>query len=513
MNDIATIQNDLAVSELLTRDILVEYTDQELVPIFNDLTARTRNIIREITGIDSPGPRVLHRTFIERFPNLYDIPRAGIITVEEISGFMGRMTELLRKNADSDITSDDILLLKLWQSYGIDLREDAFFRSNLSKGRAPLVYLVDKFQRENVALTVLERKLFDYHFSATASEETNGGLTDLATEEGFTQERFRLRLYRVGGILRRRIAFIQQFASRQGYGSLMGHSGVAILDEKVAAEINATEGTSFPSRYIWFILSVALEGEAICFPSVPSPAPRKGVRVAFKKSTIKNFYLIRPNLFDSRLYMDFLFGFMAQLNKKMRTEFCIPLSELFHEKIPIRMKGTLRKIMDSEFNITWGPNHVILPPNSSRSVRDAIYDILKRKDRPMKMDEIFRTFRRDYSGKRMEKSTAIRSNVLLHKDVFISFGRTSTYGLREWETSHDNIRGGTIRKIVAEFLIKFEEPQHINDITVFVNKYRTTKARSVLTNLKLQVKKDFVFFKAGYVGLLSKHAKKRSGKS
>ena len=169
--------------------------------------------------------------------------------------------------------------------------------------------------------------------------------------------------------------------------------------------------------------------------------------------------------------------------------------------------------MDSEFNITWGPNHVILPPNSDKSVRDAIYDILKRKDRPMRMDEIFRTFRQDYSGKRMEKSTAIRSNVLLHKDVFISFGRTSTYGLREWEASHDNIRGGTIRKIVAEFLRKFEDPQHINDITDFVNKYRTTKARSVLTNLKLQVKKDFMFFKNGYVGLLSNRVKNRGGKS
>ena len=199
MNDFATVRNDVSVSELLTRDILVEYTDQELMPIFNDLTARTRNLIQQVTGKDSPGPRALHGTFTERFPNLYDIPRAGIITVEEISGFMGRMTELLRKNAESDITSDDILLLKLWQSCGIDLRQDAFFRSNLSKGRAPLVYLVDKFQRENAALTVLERKLFDYHFSSTASEETNGGLTDLATEEGFSQERFRLRLYRVGG--------------------------------------------------------------------------------------------------------------------------------------------------------------------------------------------------------------------------------------------------------------------------------------------------------------------------
>ena len=119
----------------------------------------------------------------------------------------------------------------------------------------------------------------------------------------------------------------------------MGHSGIAVLDEKVAAEINATEGTSFPSRYIWFILSVALEGEAICFPSVPSPAPRKGVRVAFKKSTIKNFYLIRPNLFNSELYMGFLFGFMTQLNKKMRNELLIPLSELFHEGIPHQNEG------------------------------------------------------------------------------------------------------------------------------------------------------------------------------
>ena len=38
------------------------------------------------------------------------------------------------------------------------------------------------------------------------------------------------------------------------------------------------------------------------------------------------------------------------------------------------------------------------------------------------------------------------------KRGFISFGRTSTYGLKEWEEKEKDIRGGTIRDITEEFL-------------------------------------------------------------
>ena len=80
------------------------------------------------------------------------------------------------------------------------------------------------------------------------------------------------------------------------------------------------------------------------------------------------------------------------------------------------------------------------------------------------------------------------------KDKFIFFGRSSTYGLKEWENKKGNIKGGTIRELVIQFLQKKPgEIIHIDEIANYVIQFRDTSPSKILANLKLDAKGRFLF--------------------
>src|SRR5438045_7022694 len=99
---------------------------------------------------------------------------------------------------------------------------------------------------------------------------------------------------------------------------------------------------------------------------------------------------------------------------------------------------------------------------------------------------------------------SVRSGLQREKELFIFIGRSSTYGLRKWQEERENLKGGTIRDIVEEYLKMEDEPKHISEITKFVQKYRNTNEYSVKTNLDLEGSIRFQSFPGEFIGLKSK---------
>jgi hypothetical protein len=90
------------------------------------------------------------------------------------------------------------------------------------------------------------------------------------------------------------------------------------------------------------------------------------------------------------------------------------------------------------------------------------------------------------------------------KDLFIAIGRSSTFGLKKWEVTNDNLKGGTIKTIVEEYLSDFDEPKHIAEIVQHVNKFRNTNEKNVMTNIEIDQSRRFIVFPGEYIGLSSK---------
>ena len=100
---------------------------------------------------------------------------------------------------------------------------------------------------------------------------------------------------------------------------------------------------------------------------------------------------------------------------------------------------------------------------------------------------------------------SIRSSLQREKELFIYIGRSSTYGLRRWEKEQENLKGGTIRDIVEEYLELADVPKHIGEIMEYVLRFRDTNEKNVLSNIKLEENERFTFYDGGFIGIKGKN--------
>jgi hypothetical protein len=159
-------------------------------------------------------------------------------------------------------------------------------------------------------------------------------------------------------------------------------------------------------------------------------------------------------------------------------------------------------IIFNEFTITIDlDDNLTFKKNTIKQVFEYSQEALKALGEPSKVEVIYRKVKELYPDYETDENS-IRAS-MNRKNGFVPFGRTSVYGLKEWEKER-NIKGGTIRDITEEYLLKQIEPKHINEITEYVNKYRTTSAKSIHANLHMEANSRFNFYSDSYIGLKSK---------
>ncbi|MEI6060702.1 MAG: sigma factor-like helix-turn-helix DNA-binding protein [Bacteroidota bacterium] len=160
-----------------------------------------------------------------------------------------------------------------------------------------------------------------------------------------------------------------------------------------------------------------------------------------------------------------------------------------------RLKQICKRIALEEFGLGYDKTNIIFRRNSLVKLSEHIISILAAVGRPMKLTEICKELKT--RSKRIPPNIeSLRSSILSIEEV-AAIGKTSTYALKEW----DLIKTGTIKELVKEFLESSPEPKHISDIALYVNKFRKTTDKNILSNLKLDKTNTYVFFKLGYIGL------------
>ena len=156
-------------------------------------------------------------------------------------------------------------------------------------------------------------------------------------------------------------------------------------------------------------------------------------------------------------------------------------------------------ILFNEFELRIDINdYIIFKRNTKKQVIDYVIDVLKESNRPLTVYEIFDIVNKQ-NPSITKSAEALRGSCQRDMNL-IYFGRSSTYGLKVWEKNNE-IKGGTIRSIVEEYLRLEKSPKHIVEITDYVNNYRNTNARNILTNLRVDESGIFTFFNQSFVGL------------
>ncbi|REL33805.1 hypothetical protein DYD21_10390 [Rhodohalobacter sp. SW132] len=380
----------------------------------------------------------------------------------------------------------------------------------------PIFKIADHVIRSGNIFKNHEDYIFEHYLKYFKKEKYKNTLEEVGSELGLTPERVRqIR----NGLLKK---FSNQFHfisilsffvdADQAYGIDGGKSYIYLTDQ-IVENINRKEKTNFSKLFMSKVF-IALTGEKFML---------SGYEMNYhttlqkrKRLSLKEPYLISKeldNYFDLKAFVNDIEkrhedGIRDTYTLNLKTYISRFCEEFDLEKLNA-LEGLCKIIVFNEFDMI--VNHraeLVFERNKKKHFYELALEAIEKmgfnkngyhiSQISNKISELYPDI--DYAS----NINSLRSAINNHKSIFIYFGRTSTYGLKSWEEKFDNVKGGTIRDIVQEFLLDRDSPQHISVILNYVNQFRDTEEDNIIVNLKLDNSKTFVIYDGRFIGLEKK---------
>lgn len=263
-------------------------------------------------------------------------------------------------------------------------------------------------------------------------------------------------------------------------------------DDDAIAKINQLERVDFNSNFIHAILHFMRPNDTEIIGDMH--------QVLLNTRSIENsLYVISKQLYDQ---FDFE-AFINDISKKLHCKVFDSYNINIREHILLFFKSTIefeqisdildicRKIIYKSFGLIIQDDILHIEQNAIKNIPDILEDILRTNNRIMSLDELYDEIEYQYPGITKNK-ISLRGSILRNPNI-VAISRTSNYTLKEW--SHTELRGGTIRDIVFDFLNKLDAPQSIEIITEHVLQFRsTTNSDSIYTNMLFDQTKRFSLY-------------------
>jgi len=478
----------------------------------NELSVRSSNALRAYFGsnIDIIGIKMILSNQENEIKNMRNVGERSII---EINGYVALIIELIQLISlfenEAEITVE-LFHAYLLRKFSINqtILNEIDKNYDFSNG-IPIFRTIKVLVDKEIVFTQRDKEIFYLGF-AYFNDSSVCPLNKLVEISELTRERCRQLRESIYENLKETFSFLKglEFETINLYG-IDVLSNLIVLSEELISEINQKENNSFNLLFINKILSILLENSHSLIGNEKSIILEK---VKFKRISHNwnSTYLIKSDLTNIFNFDEFINDIERRLNERIEEDYSFHFEAYttsFQRKdcsqvapilIPI-----LEQILFSEFEMSIDiDDNIIFKRNTIKQVYEYAYEALEAIGQPSKVQKICKKVNELYPNYETEENS-IRAS-MQRKNGFIPFGRTSVYGLKEWEEEQD-IRGGTIRDITAEFLSTQMEPKHINEITEYVNRYRNTNSRNIYTNLSMEENSRFVFYKGLNIGLKSKN--------
>jgi hypothetical protein len=121
--------------------------------------------------------------------------------------------------------------------------------------------------------------------------------------------------------------------------------------------------------------------------------------------------------------------------------------------------------------------------------RCLVLKILKKENKPLHLEDILLKVWKE--GIFITPQTLRLA--LNNRNEFIYLKDKKFFGLKVWEKNGE-IKGGSIRGMVYEYLNQFDEPKHISEIFSFVKKYKLTTLGSIRSSIRQEIKEKSIMF-------------------
>lgn len=354
--------------------------------------------------------------------------------------------------------------------------------------------------------TIIAKKSFNLY-----DNQENLTLEEIAGLINLTRERVRQIRKVCLDELFTKLLFIQNFNDDllQKYG-LDVSSNQLEIDEKTVSNINNTNGINLSKEFITFIIYVYLFNRYTLIGDIEDVLQSQYFNSS-KKHNWKNFYLIDSKIGNEIDFIEFANDIYRRLNERIEETYLFNfksyLSKFLINKDYSILNSSLlvgENIINGEFDLFLDlDDNITFKKNTVKQVPEYIIEALEHLDKPSKLSEIYQWINHNYP-EATKSEDALRGSCQRSNQI-IYFGRSSTFGLKKWEKTRDDIKGGTIKDIITELLEDSKVPLHINEILQEIHKYRDkTNERNVITNLKLDPNNSFIIFNQKFIGLTNK---------
>jgi len=160
----------------------------------------------------------------------------------------------------------------------------------------------------------------------------------------------------------------------------------------------------------------------------------------------------------------------------------------------------VRLVLKEKYGVSLTSDGYLSLPQNTIDVSMELYQILEEAGHPMHLDDLFREFKKRYPDYKYTSPAQIR-HYLLRSDKIGSIGKTSTYGLLEW----DNVYFGSIRDLLSEILSTAQAPLSITDLMDRVHEiYPRTTRSSVESTMASDPNRRFTLFEGNVYGIAGK---------
>lgn len=287
-----------------------------------------------------------------------------------------------------------------------------------------------------------------------------------------------------------------QFQDRYALHTVNTQKDFLVIDKDFVTVINEVNGLKYTAKFYALVLSGLLSRQYFTFQN--------------DEEVYGTYYLI-SNKYRDLFDFEQFYNACQTLAKTRRTADEIFDNSDFLKRFILnetelndRVRQICKKICISEPGVHFDRNKIIFKRNTAVKISEHIIGILEDAGKPLKLLEIYKELL-SRTKRKISSPSSIRTSILVLDEV-VAIGKTSTYALKKWS----NVNSSTIKEIVRNYLEHQDEPKHINEITKYVNQYRRTNEKNIISNLKLDKNGIFVFFARGYVGLKYRHNKPKS---
>lgn len=476
--------------------------NQTIKKEITNLSTRATNVLNEYcyNNIDL---KTLHNLFNNR-STLKQLKSIGRKTEIEISHFLDTI-ELTIENI-FELTDEDILIRQfsniLTTAYNLNDGDIFNYKSSIEKRHFPLFNFINWLANSNKFLDNRELCIMRYRLGYFLNEEMLT-LDELGEKFSLTRERMRQISNRTEKNLSEKLIFFHEIKNELTHFinySIDFSKDIIHIPLSFVRVINEKEKCSFSSKFM-----IRVFGQ-IYFD--------RYYLLGTELTNFKNTYLINRELSNQFDFNGFFNTIDIQVNEDIDEDFLLDFEGYLHSffisknnfSLLYRIKDVCENLLSYEYTeeieIDWSGN-IIFKRNTRTRSYELVENILEEKGEAMKLQEIYQRLI-DIDPKFAYKDIeSLRSQIGKEKDIFIYFGRSSTYGLLKWEKERQDVKGGTIRDIAEDYLKQFNEPKHILEITEVIIKFRpNTNANNVNTNLQLN-KDRFKEIGYGFWGLPS----------